>query len=616
MVENVTGGKLLPDKVLEQIIEKTDGVPLFVEELTKTILESGLLSEKHNRYVVTGSLTDMAIPTTLHDSLMARLDRLGTVKEVAQTAAVIGREFDYDLLAIVSTLSFEKLRDAVNQLIDAELIFRRGRSQGTSCIFKHALIQDAAYQSLLKSKRHQLHARVAKALEERFSERTETEPELLAHHLTEADDIERAIGFWIKAGDRDIQRSASAEAVSHFRTALALVERLPHTDQRDEVELSIQAPLGAALTATLGYTAAETKAAYTRAYALCQKIGRTDQICHVMYGIWNYLFVGTESAEALELAEEGLRMAEDKQERLPHLVAHDWMGVTCFTLGRLEDAQAHLENALSLYDADEHRTLVYQCGEDPRYESANWLGLTSWVLGYPERAKQCAKDAVAWAEELSYAPSIAYTLYFQVWVDLFRRDWQNVTKRTQELISFCTEQSIAHFRALGMVHHGAALIEQGDIRSGLESIEEGWRIWGSNRLVTTFHWLSANGHWQLGDSETAMQLLDDASALVTRTDERFWEAEIHRLRGEIHRSRGPDFFQLGESCFDQALSVAQAQEAKSLELRAATSLARLWQELGKRDKALALLAGTYNWFTEGFDTPDLKEAKTLLDELS
>ena len=219
-------------------------------------------------------------------------------------------------------------------------------------------------------------------------------------------------------------------------------------------------------------------------------------------------------------------------------------------------------------------------------------------------------------DDVQYAPSIAYTLYFQVCVDLFRRDWQNVTKRTQELISFCTEQSIAHFRALGMIHHGAALIEQGDIRSGLESVEEGWRIWGNNRLVTTFHWVSANGHWQLGDSETAMQLLDDASALITRIDERFWEAEIHRLRGEIYRSRGPDFFRLGESCFDQALSVAQTQDAKSLELRAATSLARLWQGQGKHDEARELLGPIYEWFTEGFDTADLKEAKTLLEELS
>ena len=616
MVENVTGGKPLPDEVLEQIIEKTDGVPLFVEELTKTILESGQLSEESNRYVASGPLLEVAIPSTLHDSLMARLDRLGAVKEVAQTAAAIGREFDYDLLAGVSPLSFAELRSALDELIDAELVFRRGRSQEGGYIFKHALVQDAAYESLLKRKRQDLHGRIAEVLKSRFPERAELEPELLAHHLTEADDIERAIGFWIKAGDRDIQRSASAEAVSHFRTALALIERLPHSDLRDEVELSIQAPLGAALTATQGYTAAETKAAYTRAYALCQQIGQTDQICHVMYGVWNYLFVGNESTEALELAEEGLRMAEDKQERLPHLVAHDWMGVTCFTLGRLEDAQAHLENALSLYDADEHRTLVYQCGEDPRYESANWLGLTSWVLGYPDRAIQYAKDAVAWAEELSYAPSIAYTLYFQVSVDLFRRDWQNVTKRTQELISFCTEQSIAHFRALGTIHRGAALIEQGDIRSGLESIEEGWRIWGSNRLVTTFYWLSAIGHWQLGDSETALQLLDDASALITRIDERFWEAEIHRLRGEIHRSRGPDFFQLGESCFNQALSVAQTQEAKSLELRAATSLARLWQGQGKNDEARELLGPIYEWFTEGFDTADLKEAKALLDELS
>ena len=615
MVNQLTGEKPLPDEVHDEIIEKTDGVPLFVEELTKTILESGLLEEETNGYVLSGPLAAVAIPTTLHDSLMARLDRMGDVKEVAQFASAIGREFSYDLLAAVSPLRDDELQDALGLLVDAELVFRRGRSPQTTYIFKHALVQDAAYESLLRSRRQQLQAGIAHVLEERFPERVETEPEVLAHHFTEAGFTEQAIYYWQKAGQRAVERSASLEATSHFRDGLELLKTLPDTPARASKELPLQVSLGSALTSTDGYTAKDTVAAYTRAYELCQKVEQTPQVFYALYGVWNYLYVDCQLDKARELAEEGLRLAKGQKDSMPYVVANNWVGVTSSSLGDLETARSHMEEALALYDSEQHRALLYHCGEDPRNESLNHSSLVLWLLGYPDQALERVEEAITWTKELSYGQSEAYALNFLIIVAQFRRDWGLVQEKAEELVALCTEQFIPQFRAVGLMWRGSVLVENGDYQRGIDQLIEGSQVWGSSIFSPYLLSVLATGYQGLGQLEEALNTLDQALDAANRTGERQLEAEFHRLKGEFLLSDSDQNGSEAEALFRNAIGVAEGQNARSLELRAVMSLSRLLQQQGKSEEARQALAEIYDFFTEGFDTRDLKEARVLLNQL-
>jgi class 3 adenylate cyclase/predicted ATPase len=621
LIAHLTDGKTLPAEVVEHLIAKTDGVPLYVEELTKMLLASDLLRQEADVYVLTGPLAHVAIPATLQDSLMARLDQMNMAKEVAQVGAVLGREFSYEMLQVIASQDDETLQTGLAQLVEAELLYQRGRPPRAKYIFKHALIQDAAYASLLRSQRQPLHARIAGVLEQRFPEVVEAEPELLAHHLTEAGMTDPAIDYWLKAGERAIRGSANLEAVSHLRRGLELVETLPDTLARAQKELLLQAPLGATLTATKGYTAVETKAAYTRAYELCRHGGQTEQVFQVLYGVWNFLYVGIELHQALELAEEGLAMAARQSDAMPYLVSHDWMGMTLMSLGDLPSAKYHSEQALTFHDPDQHRHLVYQCGEDPRYESLYCLALVNWMLGYPEQSKQHSRDSIAWARELAYDPSIATTLMFASIADELRGDFDALQVRAEELVTLSTQQSIAIYVGFGMVFLGVIMIEQGDVDLGIEQIVEGSRLWGPNIFEPYRLSLRARGHQRAGRHNQAMHLLEEALDGMHKTGEHMWEAELYRLRGECLLMQESPSQQMhenhhleAEACFQQALDIARNQQAKSWELRAATSLARLWQSQDKRQEAYDLLAPVYNWFTEGFDTADLQKAQALLNE--
>ena len=467
MVENITGGKHLPDEVLEQIINKTDGVPLFVEELTKTILESGVLTEESNRYVATGSLGDIAIPATLHDSLMARLDRLGAVKEVAQMASVIGREFDSTLLGGVSPLNVDKLRDALNQLIDVGLVFRRGRSEEGAYIFKHALVQDAAYGSLLKSRRQNLHGDIARTLENRFPARVASEPELLAHHLTEADLTEPATRSWLKAGQLASRRFANPEAVRHLQSALKVLDRVPSSIDRDRLELDIQLALISPLklTSTKGYAGDEVKPVRARTRELCIHLGDDENLARVLcdehagaYGAENYQITKDVGVEVLQLNEQ-------RNDSLGVISGIELAAWGAFGLGEFSLLQSYADRILEIYDPVRH-------------------GL---------------------------------------------------------------DRSLA-----------------------------------------------------IGDHKVAA----------------LWESEILRLKTEVCMRDVPTHHEHAESLLRKAMQVARRQEAKSLELRSSVDLGKLWQQQDKRQKAHDLVAPIYDWFTEGFDTPDLKEAKALLEQLT
>ena len=388
MTVRVTGGKALPSEVVEQIVTKTDGVPLFVEELTKMVLESGLLREGEERYELTGPLPPLAIPATLHDSLMARLDRLATVKDVAQLGATIGRTFAYELLQAVSPLDGVTLQHGLRQLVEAELVYQRGVPPQATYTFKHALIQDAAYQSLLRSTRQQYHQRLAQVLVERFSETVETQPELLAHHYTEAGLSAQAIPYWQQAGQLPLQRSAYAEAIGHLTTGIEVLQTLPDTPERAQHELALHVALGGALIGTKSYSAPEVEHSFARARALCQQLGETPEFFHILYGLFAHYYVGGKLQTAREVAEQCLHLAQHANDPALFVGAHHALGATCESLGQFVAAHAHLEQGIALYDPKQHRALGALYGHDIGVACLVHAALTLWMLGYPDQARE------------------------------------------------------------------------------------------------------------------------------------------------------------------------------------------------------------------------------------
>ena len=616
MVTEVLHGKTLPAEVLRQVVAKTDGVPLFVEELTKTVLESGLLREQEGHYALTGPLPPLAIPATLHDSLMARLDRLTTVKAVAQLGATIGRQFSYELLQAVAALDETSLQDGLRQLVEAELMYQRGVGTQALYTFKHALIQDAAYQSLLRSTRQQYHQRIAQVLEQRFPETIETQPELLAHHYTEAGLGEQALGYWQSAGQQALQRSAYVEAISHLTRGLEVLSILPETLEHTKHELVLQNTLGQALIATKGYGATDVERVYSRARELGQHVGETAQLFPALYGVWVFHYIRAEFRTAHGLGEDMLRLAQQHDDPVPLLVAHRLVGTTLFFLGRLIEARDHLERALTLYDPHQHRGLALHYSQDVGVVGSIFLSFTLWLLGYPDQALARAHEALALARNVAHPFSLAFALHLMPLVHQFRREAQATLELVEAAIALCQEQGFAYLLANGTRFRDWAL---GTLKPGAEDLAQRYQCEREARFMQT-HGLAllAEAYGKVGQAEKGLRVLAEALAAVGETEEHFWEAELYRLRGELlqHGLWGTqDGTSTPEACFRQALDIAQSQQAKSLELRAAMSLSRLWQQQGKRVAARALLAEMYGWFTEGFDTADLQEAKVLLAEL-
>jgi predicted ATPase len=604
---------------LDQIVAKTDGIPLFLEELTKTLLESGLLREASDHYALSGPLPSMAIPTTLHDSLLARLDRLGPAKETAQIGAALGREFPYQLLSAVSGLPDSELQDAIAQLTGAELIFGRGRPPHAAYRFKHALVQDAAYASLLKGRRQQLHSRIAQTLKDHFPERAASEPELLAHHYTEAGETEQAIDQWLKAGQRAAERSANPEAVAHLRRGLELLGSLPDTDRRVRRELALQMALGLPLIATKGYSGEEVGAAYERARELCECVGSAEQLLPVLYGQIVFRMSRGEQRVARQLAEEFLRLAEEQGEDGPALAARRMLGVALFQSGDLAASRSCYEKVLTLYDPSKHKALTFQYGSDQRSTSLAWLALDLWLLGFPTQAERAGREAIALAEEIGHVLGVAHTLRIGgCYLDILRRDRSSAREHAMALKEFSERQRLPHFRGEAKVILAWSLVEPAPTQTAAGQMGEVY----VNREITAhlhgpfFLALLADANERVGQPAIGLRVLDEALALAEEMDERWWEAELHRLKGQLLLSLTADNAAATEACYERAINVARGQGAKSLELRAATSLARLWHRQGKVESARELLAPIYAWFTEGFDTPDLKDARALLDELS
>jgi TOMM system kinase/cyclase fusion protein len=618
VIHQVAHGKTLPSEVVEQIVARTDGVPLFVEELTKMVLESDLLEEREDRYELTGPLPPLAIPATLHDSLMARLDRLATVKALAQLGATLGREFSYDLLQAVSPWDEATLRRGLRQLVEAEFLYQQGLPPQATYTFKHALIQDVAYQSLLRSTRQQYHQRVAQALEAQFPETVETQPELLAQHYTAAGCAEQAVCYWQRAGQQASERLAHVEAISHVTTGIALLKTLPGTPEHTQQALSLHITLGAALQMAKGYAAPEVEHAYTQAYVLCQQVGETPELVPVLFGLWRFYAVRPQLHTARELGDTLLRLAHYADDPALAVAAHSALGFTALCRGVLLDARRHAEEGIARYTPDQRRAPVFRIGQDPGVSCCIYAAWALWLLGYPEQALARVHEALTLAHALAHPYSLAYAHWWAAFVHQLRRDVAAVHMQADATVALAIEQGFTLWVAWGTSMRGWVLAMQGQDEVGLAQVRQGIaaeRATGATVHTPYFYALLADVCGHLGHPEDGLQALAEAHTLVEQHDERYWEAEISRLRGVVLLRQTTPQHEEAETCLHQALAIARRQEAKSLELRAAMSLSRLWQQKGKRAEARDLLAPIYGWFTEGFDTADLQEAKALLEEL-
>ena len=620
MVERVTGGKPLPAEVLQQVVAKTDGVPLFVEELTRMVLESGWLRDQGERYELTEALPPLAIPSTLQDSLMARLDRLGTGKEVAQVGAALGRTFQYELLRAIAFLDDRMLQDALAKLGEADLLHQRGVVPDATYIFKHALIQETAYQSMLVSRRQQLHTRIADTLVERFSETTGTQPELVAHHYTEAGLADQAIDYWQRAGRRAVERSANLEGTTHFTKGLTVLATLPDSRDRRERELALRTALGPALMSTKGLGAREVEQNYTQALGLCRQLGERSELFAVLRGLWEFHELRGDLKTALELGEELFRLAQGAEDPALRLIAHDVLGDTLYWLGEFTRSQEHLEQGIALYRFEEHYGLAHQhAGYDPGVACRSFSAYALWYLGYPDRAVRRTEEAIALARKLSQTFSTILALEFGATVHQLRGEAPLAKACAETVIALSREQANVFLLGCGMVEQGWAIGQEGQVDEGVVLILRGMDVCRSSGSVLEFPhpWASlAETYRQGGRIDEALQAVAEGLKQAQATSARFNEAELYRLKGELLLAGAGPGAESAEGCFRQAVEIAQRQSAKSLELRAVVGLSRLLQRQGRREEARRLLSEVYAWFTEGFDTADLKDARALLGVLA
>jgi predicted ATPase/class 3 adenylate cyclase len=628
IVTGMTDVKTFPAEVVQQIIAKTDGVPLFIEEMTKTILESGQLKAVDGHYELIESLLTLAIPATLQDSLMARLDRLVTAKAVAQYAAVIGRHFAYDLLSMVSQLDDTTLQRELGRLVEAEIVYQRGLPPQATYTFKHALIQDAAYEALLKSTRQQYHQRIAQVLEQRFPDIAATQPELLAHHYSRSGNTTKAVDYLHRAGQQAVERSAYAEASSSLTAALDLLTTLPETRERSQQELGVQMTLGTVLRNTRGQAAPEVERLYTLARALCERVGELPQLFRVLWGLWGVYTQRGEYQMTRELGEQLLSLAQRLQDPDLLLEAHHALWASLFFGGELAAARPHLEQGMRLYDPQRHRThAVLYSGHDPGVCCRHLTALSLWLLGYPDQAVASVQAALALAQQLAHPFSLTLCLHWAAILHHLRREAPLTQARAEAAMTIATDQEFSHQFAQAMPLRGWALATSGHGEEGLTQLQQGlaaYRATGATMLRPYYLALFAEASAPVGQTTEGLEALAEALATRAKSSARWWEAEMHRLRGELlllraaksHPAPGSQDQHEAETCFQHALDVSRQQQAKSLELRAAMSLGRLWQHQGKRQEAYDLLTPIYAWFTEGFDTADLQEAKALLDALA
>ena len=625
MIEGVIGNKPLPANIRQDIIERTDGIPLFVEEMTKAVLEAESLGAvEHLAAPVPSSA--LAVPASLQASLMARLDRLGPAKEVAQIGAAIGREFSHALLTTVVRKPEAELGSALHRLTEAGLLFRQGLPPHATYQFKHALVQDAAYGTLLREPRRALHARIAETLESQFGEIADRQPELLARHCTEADLIEKAASLWGKAGLRSLEHSALVEAAEQLTRALDQIAMLPATPALRREQIKLQVALINPLLHVKGYAAPETKAAAERARLLIEQseaLGEPPEDpllpFSVLYGFWVANTVAFNGDVAREFAAQFLALAEKQKAIVQLMVGHRLMGTSLLLTGDIAQGRTHLDQALALYDPAEHRPLATRFGQDIRVAILGHRSMALWAFGYAEAALADTEQALRDAREISHAATLMYALYNTSLTHILGGNYAAAKAEADELVALADEKGALLWKAWGMMNQGCVLALTGKasdavhkITSGITAVRPtGATLWMPFRLSHL-----TRAYAELGQFDDAWRCIDEALTAMETTKEKWSEAEVHRTAGEIALKLPEPDAARAEAYFERAFAVARQQQAKSWELRAAMSMARLWRDQGKREEARDLLAPVYGWFTEGFDTRDLKEAKALLDELS
>ena len=619
VVARVAGGKALPAPVMEQILAKTEGLPLFVEELTKAVLESGLLAIADDHYELAGSLQPFAIPATLHDSLMARLDRPGLVREVAQIGAVIGREFGHDLLAAVAGIDAARLEDTLSQLIEAELVFRRGIPPEVTYVFKHALVQDAAYGGLLRTQRQELHARVARELETKSPELADTAPELLAHHLTAAGFADRAVTYWQRAGHRAAQRSAHVEAIAHFTQALDLLAALPDDRTRVSRELNLLLDLGPMYIVVHGMASPQVADAYSRARELARQVGAPDQAYVATWGLWLSHQTRGRLSQARSLADEVLGLASAQDDPGLLLQAHHAAWTTLFFQDNIQTCLEHTERGIALYDISRHgRHALRFGGHDPGSCALSTGALALWLCGYPDKAVERSNEAIALARQLEVPGSLSADLNLDAMLHQYRRDPDAVAKRLDELAVVCAEHGIRHYEATAAMLRGWVDVTYGRIEQGLAELRRGLAIHDRSPIGLRKAYYGAmlvEVHLRRGDVDSGLAQIEESLARVHSIGDHHWRPELLRLRGELLFLDPSNGREPAETAFQEALACAREQKCRLLELRAALSLGRLWAIRGEPQRAQELVAQIYTEFTEGFDTADLTDARTFLEEI-
>jgi class 3 adenylate cyclase/predicted ATPase len=604
MVTDLLRGGSIPADVLDELIAKADGVPLFIEELTSSIASNEQTSQS----------AALRVPETLHDALMERLDRVAPGHRVAQIAAAIGREFSYDLLSSASQINDNDLGSALSQLEDADIIHRVGISPLVRYQFKHVLLRDAIYNSLLRSKRRQFHADIAATLANEFPAVGEQQPELLAHHYTEAGNDELAMHCWYKAGQRALTNSANAEAIAHFRKALELVSTLGDTPERRKEEIKIQLALGIPLIAVAGYAAEETREAFERARSLCLELQDPPEHFQALYGLWGHSWMGGKNDQAAALANEFLLHSQQRADVDLSMMAHRIMGSTLLTVGEFKSSREHFEKTIALSKAQGQGRLFSLYMVEPQVASLLLASWDLWFLGYPDQALSHVSEALALARHLGQPYSIAFAHYMTSVVRIFRGEPEHALASAEQSLEMSREQRFSLYVLLSTISRGRALGELGRVEEARSEIEQGLeqaRACGVGFMLPMIRGWLAEVCARSGENETALSILEETLSEIGDVTGRAWESELWRQKGEIVLSHDPAGFREAESCFKGAVETARRQSAKSLELRAATSLARLWQSQGRPDEARDLIAPICTWFTEGADTRDLKRARTV-----
>lgn len=625
IVARLVGKRELPADVMTEIVERTDGIPLFVEEITKAVVEAE--SEGAARRVVAVVPSPaLAVPASLHAALMARLDRLGRAKEVAQIGAAIGRTFSHALLASVFGQTGTELASALDRLIQAGLLFRQGAPPHASYLFKHALVRDAAYGMLLRESRRALHARIAETLESQFAEIAENQPELLARHYTEAGQVAKAAVLWGKAGERSLARSALVEAAAQLTRALEQMATLPGTAALRHEQIKLQLALAHALMHTKGHAAPETKAAFEQARMYLEGARAVGEPLEdpllpfsILFGFWITNFVAFDGDLMRELAAQFMELAEKERATIPLVVGHRLTGVSLLFRGGIVEGRDHLDQAIALYDPAEHRLLATRFGQESGVVILAFRSWALWILGYADAARADAEHALEDAREIGQAATLMFALRFVIPVRVWRGDYVEANALIDELGTLAHETNAMLWKATAIAERvilSALTGETSNIVNRMTTALEAVQSTGTTLLMPQSKALIAHAHVQVGEFENAWRCINEAVTAVETTKEKWFEAEVHRTAGEITLLAPEPDAAKAEAHFERALCIARAQKAKSWELRAAMSLAQLWGDQGKRRQAHDLLATIYGWFTEGFDTLDLRQAKTLLEELA